>query len=806
MRVSLKWLNKYVNLKSLTVEKIAYDLTEKTVEIEKIENISDKYQNIIVGKILEVKKHPNADLLKICLVDIGENKQVQIVCGGSNLYENELVVVCKPGALVHWHGESELVKIKETKMRGESSYGMICGAKEVFLEELFPPLDDHEIVDLKGIDCYPGQPIAKALGLDDTIFEIDNKSLSNRPDLWGHYGIARELSVIYDLPLKELEKIEIDKNIDEYDIEIKETDKCHRYVGIAINNVDNRKSPLWMQTALLACGMRPINAIVDITNYVMLAVGQPLHAFDKTHIDGQKIIVRNAKKNEKLLLLDNNEIELEESDLVICDINEVIALAGIRGGKKDSVLKDTKEILLEIANFTPSTIRKTSKRLKEKTDASIRYEKGLDTKRVDEGKNLALTLFKNIFKESKITAYKDNYPIKEDIITISVPQKFLNERTGKEIKSDIIIKLLTSLGYLVQYQNDIYHVTVPSWRATGDVSIKDDVMGDIVRLLGFSSFKAKPLPIKFEHAVLQNKVLLDKRIREYLALRCGFNEIITYPWINEKYIEKVGVDKTKSIKLATPPAPELSYLRNSLIPGILEAICKNLRYYDTFKIFESTQVFEKGEYHESSLDETLPIHKNYVSGAIVSKNAKEIFYQIKGVIENMASYCHMEELTLIKGDKPYWADANAYLDIMCNSKKVGTLGLLSIKTMTETKIKRTNVAIFEIDFDLLIPLASRTNKFKHLPELPLIEKDLSLIMDENITWSNIEEIIKPKVKELTFIEEYRGTQIQKGKKSIVLRISLESDLTSLTTEEINEKVNSILKSLNKKLGIELRSE
>ena len=806
MKVSLNWVKKYVDLPSDVTEKqIAYDLTLRTVEVESVENTKEKFHDIVVGKILEVNEHPNADKLKVCMVDIGEEKPVQIVCGGCNLYVDEYVVISKPGAEVYWHGEAGLVKIKESNMRGVSSYGMICGATEVYLEELFPPKSDDEIVDLKGYDCEVGQNIADVICMDDVVLEIDNKSLTNRPDLWGHYGIARELSAIYNVPLKELPEAKIDPKLPKYKVEIKEPEKCNRYAAVEIENVYDKESPMWMKAALINGGMRPINAIVDITNYVMMAVGQPLHAFDRTHVVGEKIVVRNAKKDEKLLLLDNNEIELTTDDLVISDIKSVLALAGIRGGKKDSVLDSTKEILLEVANFTPSSIRKTGKRFLEKTDSSIRYEKGIDTKRVDIGVNLALSLFKSIFPLCVITAYTDNYPVKEDIITIDVSQEFLNERMGKVIDSNVISKLLTALGYNVQYKSDIYHVEVPSWRATGDVSLKDDVMGDIVRLLGFSSFEAKPLPVNFEHAVLQNKVLLDRRIRDFLAVRCGFNEIITYPWVGEKYIDASGLDKGSLVKLATPPSPEQAYLRGSLIPGILESISKNLRYYNEFKIFEATQVFEKGEYHESSMDETLPIHKNYVSGAIVSKDAKGIFYQVKGVIENMSAYTHMEGLSFEKNDKPTWADVNAYLDIISNGKKVGTMGLLSIKTMMDAKIKRCNVCVFEINFDELNPLSSRTNKFEHLPLLPLITKDLSLIMNEDVTWNDIYELIKGKVKKVEFIEEYRGEQIPESKKSIVLRLSLDSGDVSLTADEINEKVNSILKSLDKKLGVTLRT-
>ena len=339
MKVSLNWVKKYVDLPDyITTKQIATDLTLRTVEVEGYENTEEKFHDIIVGKILEVNEHPNADKLRVCKVDIGDGEPKQIVCGGSNLYTNEMVVVCKPGAEVYWHGESELMKIKDSKVRGVDSYGMICGAEEVYLENIFPAKDEDEIVDLAGIDCYPGQSITEIIDMKDVVLEIDNKSLTNRPDLWGHYGIARELSAIYDVDLKPIEKVKIDSNLPKYDVVIEDTTKCQRYVAVEIDNVYEKRSPLWMQSALIKGGMRPINAIVDITNYVMMAVGQPLHAFDKTHVDGNKIIVRNARDGEELLLLDNNTIELTTDDLVISDSKDAMALAGIRGGKKDSIL------------------------------------------------------------------------------------------------------------------------------------------------------------------------------------------------------------------------------------------------------------------------------------------------------------------------------------------------------------------------------------------------------------------------------------------------------------------------------------
>ena len=808
MKVSLNWVKKYVDLpENITTKQMATDLTLRTVEVEGYENTEDKFHDIIVGKILEVNEHPNADKLRVCKVDIGEVEPKQIVCGGSNLYPNEMVVVCKPGAEVYWHGEGELMKIKDSKVRGVDSYGMICGAEEVYLENIFPAKDEDEIVDLAGIECYPGQSITEIIDMKDVVLEIDNKSLTNRPDLWGHYGIARELSAIYDVDLKPIEKIKIDSKLPKYDVVIEDTTKCQRYVAVEIDNVYEKRSPLWMQSAIIKGGMRPINAIVDITNYVMMAIGQPLHAFDKTHVDGNKIIVRNAREGEELLLLDNNTIELTTDDLVISDSKDAMALAGIRGGKKDSILPETTGVVLEVANFTAKTIRKTGKRFDEKTDASIRYEKNIDTQRVEEGLNLALALFKEIFPESKIVAFNDVYPVETKNEKINVSEEFLDTRLGKKIDRETITRVLTRLGYEVNYKNGIYTVVVPTYRSTGDVSLKDDVMGDIARLLSFESFEAQPLTISFDHAVLQNKVLLETRIKEYLSNRCGFYEIFTYPWINEKYINAASINKEDSIKLATPPSPEEAYLRSSLVPSMLEAISKNLRYFDSFKMFEMAQVFIKGEYHESSEDETLPIHKKLLTGSIVGSNPKEIFYELKGVIEKISGYTHMKELTFTtECEKPSWADINTYLAIKLDNDIVGYMGLLSVKTMNDAKIKRTNVAIFELDSDMFIPLESRTNKFKHIPVLPSVEKDLSLIVDENITWAEMTKYIRSKASDIKFIEEYRGNQIPNGKKSIMLRVTFDSGDTTLTSEEINTKLDAIIRTLNKMCGAVLREE
>ena len=808
MKVSLNWVKKYIDIPAeLTNSQIAYDLTMRTVEVEDVVDTAEKFHDIVVGNITAVNAHPNADKLRVCMVDIGEAEDVQIVCGGSNLYEGEKVVVSKPGAEVYWHGESELMKIKETKMRGVASYGMICGAEEVYLEDLYPADDPTVIVDLGDIDATPGQNIADVIGMNDTVLEIDNKSLTNRPDLWGHYGIARELAAIYKLPLKPLDEFVVPEGLREYEVEIDCTEKCYRYACLEIRNLSVKDSPLWMKTAIINGGMRPINAIVDITNYIMLSVGQPTHAFDRTHVTGEKIVVRNAKSDEKLELLDGENIELTPEDLVICDVEGPIALAGIRGGKKDSILDDTVDVVLEVANFTAGAIRNTGKRFDEKTDASIRYEKGIDTQRVDQGLALGIKLFKEIFPEAKFTAFKDVNPIETKRAEVDVTKAFLDTRLGKVLDDNEISDTLGRLGFDVEFKNGVFRTVAPTWRSTGDISMRDDVLGEIARLVGYENFEAKPLPVNFENAVHQIEMDLNRHLREHLAFRCGFNEIFTYPWIDEKYIKAAKIDMAKGVRLATPPAPELATLRQSLVPGALEAVVKNLRYYDEFKIFEVAEVFEKGEFHPSSEDETLPIHKLMLTGAVVGKDAKSLFFDAKGVVESLPRYCHMNGYQFKQIEKPSWADSEVYLNIINDEKEViGSLGLVSVATLSDAGVKKASAAVFELNVKKLVPFTSRNNEFEHLPQFPLVEEDLSLLADEDVKWEDIYEAIKYMAKEVSFIEEYRGSQIPEGKKSIMIRIKLGNDDSTMTAKQIEKKTKNILNVLAKKTGVTLREE
>lgn len=835
MKVSLNWIKKYVDLPgNITEKQIAYDLTMRTVEVEDLIDITSKFYNIVVGKIEKINSHPNADKLKVCIVDCGMENLKEIVCGGSNLYEGQYVAVSLPGSKVVWHGDGEPIEIKESKLRGIKSFGMICASEEIYLGSLYPdkPSNIMDLGKIKSINhdlLKPGTNISHLLGLDDTILDIDNKSLTNRPDLWGHYGVAREIAAIYKCDLKNpYEGLTYDgdyKLLPEYKISIRDEDKCKRYIAIKIEDLYVKESPAWIKMALQNAGLNPKNAIVDITNYVMLATGQPTHAFDARKVKGEEIIVRNAYPEEKIILLDDEELELTEDDLVIANQEEAMGLAGIRGGKSDSILNSTKEIVLEVANFSPNTIRKTELRFGEKTDAGIRFEKGIDTERADIALNLSLALFNEIYPECMITAYGELSNYQTPNSEIDVSQDFLDRRIGTPLDQEIILDTLKRLGYEVDIHNSgaseidttirrdtndapindkYYHVVAPTWRSTGDVSIRDDILGDLVRLIGYENFTSKPLPVNFYSAIKQPHKELERRIKEYLSFRCNYYEIFTYPWINDKYICYSENNAEQMLKLATPPSPDQAYLRSSLVPGLLESAEKNLRYFNEFNLYEMAEVFHKGEYSPSSKDEVLPVQKMMLAGISVTNSNELAFYGVKGVIESMPAYCHMQGFKFEKIKRPKWADENAYINIICNDEIIGCLGLVSFKALHESGIENVAASVFEIDMSKLIPFSSRTNKFMDLPVFPLVEEDLSIIVDESVTWDDIYLSIYKKCIDVKFIEVYRGEQIPEGKKSIMLSVVLGSEKGTLNSNQIDKKMRTIINSLMKTCGAELR--
>ena len=811
MKVSLNWIRDYVQLPAdADLKKLAYDLTMSTVEVEDTIELAKQFDHMVVGVINTIEQHPNADKLRVCMTDIGGRVE-SIVCGGSNLREGMKVAVALPGSVCRWHGEGEPVEIKKSKLRGVDSYGMICGAVEIGLADLFPTKEEAHILDLSDFDAPAGTPLADALDLNDIILEIDNKSMTNRPDLWGHYGIAREIAALYDLPMKEFPHF--DRNVENtsgFHVTVEDAERCPRMTGTQIENVCVKPAPYWMQVRIWKTGMRPINALVDITNYVMLATGQPSHAYDSDHIAGH-IIVRRAKAGETLTLLNGKELPLSTDDLTIADDAGIVGLAGVMGGAKDSILPTTSKVILEIANFQAAGIRRTALRYDNRTEASARYEKAIDPERCDQALDLSMQLFSDLYPEMKVTGLVDEYPQHLKQAEIDVPLSWLERRLGKRLPPEEIRHKMELLGYGISFSGDNMHVVVPTWRSTGDVSIQADIMEEVARMYGYENFEAEPITTTFDGAINQLDKDLERRIKEYLAIRCGMQEIFTYPWMEESYVNAVLQSTEGILSLSTPPSPAERFVRSSLLPNLCKAVVKNERYFDEFSIFETAQVF-RDENYTSPYDprEKLPSQRKNVAGAFVTtdKDITALFRKAKVVVEMMARYVHMEALTFRQTEKPVWADNVVWLNIYRGEEKVGDLALLSKKVSMACGIKNLDVMLFQLDQDSLVPLKSRTNTFTHMAEYPMTDYDISLLLDGSVQWKDVLQTIGGIKSELlhgaSFVDEYRGKQVPAGKKSLTLRLSIGSKEKTLTSSEIEEVASNVLNKIAKRFGAELR--
>lgn len=811
MKVSLNWIRDYVQLPAdADLKKLAYDLTMSTVEVEDATDLGASFHDMVVGVINTIEQHPNADKLKVCKTDIGGRVE-DIVCGGSNLREGMKVAVALPGAMCKWHGEGDLVEIKKSKLRGVDSYGMICGAVEIGLADLFPTKEEAHILDLSDFDAPAGTPLADALDLNDIILEIDNKSMTNRPDLWGHYGIAREIAALYDLPMTQFPHF--DRNVENtsgFHVTVEDAERCPRMTGTQIENVCVKPAPYWMQVRIWKTGMRPINALVDITNYVMLATGQPSHAYDSDHIAGH-IIVRRAKAGETLTLLNGKELPLSTDDLTIADDVGIVGLAGVMGGAKDSILPTTSKVILEIANFQAAGIRRTALRYDNRTEASARYEKAIDPERCDQAFDLSMQLFSQLYPEMKVTGLVDQYPEHLKPAEIDVPLSWLERRLGKRLSPDEIKHKMELLGYGITFNGDNMHVVVPTWRSTGDVSIQADIMEEVARMYGYENFEAEPITTTFDGAINQLDKDLERRIKEYLAIRCGMQEIFTYPWMEESYVNAVLQSTEGILSLSTPPSPAERFVRSSLLPNLCKAVVKNERYFNEFSIFETAQVF-RDENYTSPYDprEKLPSQRKNVAGAFATtdKDITALFRKAKGVMEMMARYVHMEALTFRQTEKPVWADNVVWLNIYRGDEKVGDLALLAKKVSMACGIKNMNVMLFQLDQDSLVPLKSRTNTFTHLAEYPMTDYDISLLVDGSVQWKDVAQTVRGIKSELlhgaAFVDEYRGKQVPAGKKSLTLRLAIGSKDKTLTSAEIEEVASSVLNKIAKRFGAELR--
>lgn len=819
MKLSFNWLKNYVNLPgSITPEEVAQKLKMSTVEVEGIEKPGALLENVVVGKVLKAEKHPNADKLKVCEVDLG-SERVTIVCGGSNVQTGMLVAVAKNGAKVKWHGEGDLIELKPATIRGIESNGMICGADEIGLVDRFPKKDEKEIVDLSSMKLKAGTPLAEALGLNDAVLEVDNKSLSNRPDLWGHYGMAREVAVLFNREVGEYKTKEIGNKKQEIKVRVTVEDAklCSRYMAVAMGGIKVQESPAWLKEKLVAVGLRPINNIVDITNYVMFDLGQPMHAFDARRIsksekeNNKHIMVRCAKDGEKFVTLDEKEHTLTSEMVVIADDDRALALAGIMGGLESGIASDTANIIFESANFDAATVRKTSTKLGIRTDSSARFEKSLDPNLAETALKRAVELVLELCPEAKVVS-KVVDEGKPRLFTgpLEVPIDFFKQKIGVEIPVKTIVTTLQRLGFTVEEKSKVLKIKIPTWRATKDISIPEDIVEEVVRIYGYdnipSSLPAFPITPHEKNALRE----LEWKAVDALVRDLGYNEVYNYSFVSGQQIAAFGDDVSKYIELDNPLSKEKPYLRRHLVFNLVDNILKNGPEHSDLKLFEIGKKYiaeEAGPRSEANGDELLPRQDTWVCAVAASKNNKEPFFEVRRVVEVLGKRLSLPTTFVEEKELFPWDHPSRIASVEVAGSSVGTVYELHPGVAEKLGLDR-RVGVCVLNLSAISSMHTQKSvEYRAIPAYPEVRRDLALLVTKDKTNAALTSSIislDPLIKNVELFDVYEGKNIGEGYKSMAYHITYGSNEKTLTTEEVDKVQSKVEDVLKNTFGAEVR--
>ncbi len=810
MKISLNWLKDFVAVPSkISAEDIGSKLMLSTVELEGIEKRGEILDKILVGEVKECKKHPNADRLSVTKVDIGGGKILNIVCGAPNVAAGQKVAVALPGVVL-----PNGLKMERREVRGIMSEGMICAEDELGLGTL------HAGIMVLPATVKIGKKLSEVLEASDVIFEVDNKSLSNRPDLWGHYGMAREVAALLNQKLKKYNPQKIKapaKPALKFEVKVQDKKLCPRYVGVVVENIKIAPSPEWLRWRLEAVGVRAINNIVDITNYVMIELGQPLHAFDFNKVEGDKaktIIVRTAKEGERIVLLDGTEKNLKAGMLVIADAKKAVALAGIMGGKNSEIDNQTVTIVLESANFDFTNIRKTSGVLGLRTEASMRFEKGLDPNLAEWGIGKALALISEIIPEarikSKIVDVK-NFKLNPPPVKLSID--YFSNKVGQLIPSGKIASILKGLGFGVKISGKNLTVKVPTWRATKDISAADDLVEEVARIYGYDNIKPEMPKASIIPPEINKSRTVEKIVKNILAKGLEMNEVYNYSFADEKVLRQAGFDPGKHIKLKNSIAKNLSHLRQSLLPNLILNISQNQYFSDKIRLFELGTIFypQAGQYRKDRRSgEFLPQQDKSLVGMILDKGSEAPFYEAKDTLAAVLSDMHIScQFSPWKGETPPWAHPARALQINVQGKTLGIVTELNPKIQKNFGIKH-RVGLFGINFDELVRLYSDDIIYSPVPKYPAIELDLAAIIPHKTAWAevlkSIFEVENNLVKDVRLFDVYEGKGVGEGMKSVAFRVVYQSEGRTLKLEEAKKIEEKIIQKLNQIFGAKIRAQ
>ena len=789
MLVSYNWLKQYTNVED-NANALAEKITRGGIEVEGVEYLAEEISNVVVGYVVSKEKHPDAEKLNVCQVNVGEEENLQIVCGAPNVDAGQYVIVAKVGAKLPG------IKIKKAKLRGVESQGMICSLAELGLSKSVVPKNYQEGIYVFETEQELGSDVVEVLGLNDYI--LDLSITPNRADALSMRGLTYELGALYNNKV-DFNDVEKEENYEATSLQVAiESDSCRNYVGQVVKNVEVKSSPLWLQTRLMNSGIRPINNIVDITNYVLLEFGQPMHAFDKDLV-GDKIVVRDAKEGEVLETLDGEERKLQTTDLVITDGTRAIALGGVMGGKNTEVSEETKNIILESAYFNPTSVRRTSAAHGLRSDSSARFEKGIDPNMqkaaLARAVELILELCPNAVVESSVGIVK-----KEEEKVVEITTSYINNYLGITLSTEEIVAILEGLSFAVEVTGENLVVKVPTRRP--DISIKQDLVEEVIRIYGYDNL-ASTLP-KFSKTTKGGLTYSQRMVRDLRAVYAslGFNDTINYSLVSEEEATQYTLEDHHKVRLLMPMTETHSTLRQSLVPGLLNTVQYNVaRKQKDLKLLEIGRVF-----FGSGDDNIQPKETLYLSAALTgeeraTKWLKESssldFFAAKGYLEVAFDRLGLDEKVTYKKSTLEGMHPGRFAEVYLGEKRIGFIG--EVHPQVADKLGLNTTYVFEINLDEVISESKVKPKYEEVTKYPEITRDIAMLVDVKDEYQNIYNVIESVnsklITNVELFDLYAGAELLVGKKSLALTITYSDKQKTLTDEEVTAVHDKVLSAL-----------
>jgi len=805
MKISLNWIKDFVNVSSkYSGEELGRLLTLKTAEVEEVIDRGSVFEKIVVGEIIEISAHPDADKLQVCNVSDGSS-EYQVVCGASNIYEGMKAPLALIGARVRWHGEGDLVEIKKTKVRGVESEGMLCAGSELGVDMG----DPMGIVDLKEFNCRVGDSFASVIGADDVVFDIDNKSLTHRPDLWSHYGFAREFAAVLSLEVKDyFPRVDFPANSDVLKIEIEDSRACPRFCGCVVTGIKVQGSPQWMKTRLEAAGLRPVNNIVDVTNYVMLEYGQPMHAYDRKLVASDHLIVRMAEEGEELEAIDHKKRLLTKEDIVIGNGKEPLIVAGVMGGVNSEINYETSEIILEAANWDPVLVRQTSVRLGLRTDSSARFEKSLDPSMCPVAIKRAVELILEVCPEARLeSSLVDEGEWSFRSIEADLTVETVQSKMGVDVSEKEIVEILESLQFDVKNEGSgRLKVSIPSFRATKDVDIKEDLVEEVARIYGYDRIPEKVPTLPTRLPFLNQERTLKHRARRIFSYMLGFVETMNYSFYSKADLEAALLTEDGHLQIENYLSEDQTHLRKSLLPNLLKCVARNKSREEKFSIYEIGRTYiEEGRF--------FPREEKWISGVVCLEKGKTAFYEAKSALEFFLSEFGSQKYQLKESELPVsYAHPMRSASLLAKNKEFARVFELHPLVARNFDLADLSVSVFEINFTELVKLGQQRKKYVSISKFPSIDFDVSVLVDRTMRVGDVQRVIKKteqkykfdfNVTDIDLFDLYDGDKISEDKKALAFRIRLQSNDRTLTSDDMAEAQEKIFIEL-KGIGGEIR--